>query len=260
MTYEIRAMGLAEILDTGFRLLRNHFGILFGAALALYLPLGVFTAVLEHVFQTPAAGGTIDVTLILVSVAGMLLSFSIVSPIVSCAITHALGELYLGRVASLGASFRVALSLLLRVVGTSLLASLAVLMGLLLLVLPGLYLAVAFVLVTQVIVIERIAGVPALGRSRELMQGNMLRGIGLGFVIGLLGAILSVGLELAFALVPAVSFLGGTLAQSLVFAYSSAVLVVFYFDIRARKEAFDLEHLARVVESRLPEPGATPPA
>ena len=34
MGYEIRQMSFAEVLDTGFRLLRNHFGLLVGLAAA----------------------------------------------------------------------------------------------------------------------------------------------------------------------------------------------------------------------------------
>ena len=40
----------------------------------------------------------------------------------------------------------------------------------------------------------------------------------------------------------------GSLAEAVGVAFASAVSVVFYFDIRCRKEAFDLEHLAGLVE------------
>ena len=49
--YEIRAMGFAEILDVGFRLVREHFAVLAGCAAILYLPLAMGTAVL-----VPATG------------------------------------------------------------------------------------------------------------------------------------------------------------------------------------------------------------
>ena len=39
------------------------------------------------------------------------------------------------------------------------------------------------------------------------------------------------------------------IAQAAANAFGTAALVVLYFDIRCRKEAFDLEHLARQVES-----------
>lgn len=249
MAYEIRAMGLGEILDTGFRLLRNHFVLLIGIAAVVYLPAGAFGVLVEDLLQDPAAAtsGT-DATLVLLPLLGLLVTFAIIAPITSCAITHALGELYLGREVTLGQSFRTALSLVLPLVGTSLLATVIVLMGFLLLLVPGVYLVFAFLLLTQVIVLERVYGMGALARSRELMRGHMLRGLAVLLVAGLLAGVLGVALGLAFAAIPSIEFLGSSLAQALSFAYSSAVLVVLYFDIRARKEAFDLEHLARLVE------------
>jgi hypothetical protein len=59
---------------------------------------------------------------------------------------------------------------------------------------------------------------------------------------GVLGAV--------FKLVPVLGPIAQGFAQSLGVAYSAVVLVLLYFDIRCRKEAFDLEHLARLVEGR----------
>ena len=41
MRYEVREMSFAEILDTGFRLLRDHYVLLVGIAAALNLPLAI---------------------------------------------------------------------------------------------------------------------------------------------------------------------------------------------------------------------------
>lgn len=259
MPYEIRAMSLGEILDTGFRLLRNHFALLLGISAAIYLPAGAFGALLEDFFRDPAAVGTsVEPALVVLSMVGLVVTFAVISPITSCAITHALGELYLGRSVGIGASFRTAFSLVLPLVGTSLLATLLILVGFVLLVIPGVYLTFAFLLLTPVIVLERTFGMDALSRSRELMRGNMLRGLAVMLVAGILAAVLGVALGLVAAAVPAIEFVGSSLAQALAFAYSAAVLVVLYFDIRARNEAFDLEHLARLVESAgsSPAPGA----
>ncbi len=250
LQYEIRAMQLSEILDMGFRLLRNHFALLIGIAAVIYVPMGIFQTWIESWVETSAASASeFDLGLFALSVLAFAITYSIVAPLVSAAITYALGELYLGRPVTLGAAFRASLPRLLPLVGTSLLASLAILTGLLLFVIPGLYLMLAFTLLTQVIVLEDVAGMTALGRSRELLRGNMLRAVGIVVVFFITTAVLSVSIGLAFALVPALDAVGSALAQALAFAYYSAVLVVFYFEIRARKEAFDLEHLARLVES-----------
>jgi hypothetical protein len=51
-----------------------------------------------------------------------------------------------------------------------------------------------------------------------------------------------------------VAALGRGLAQAMGNAFTSAVAVVLYFDIRCRQEAFDLEHLARLVAAGAGEP------
>ena len=250
MQYEIRAMTLAEILDMGFRLLRNHFGLLLGISAVVYLPYGILAGLFESTFESQAlGGGALSLSLISIWLLLALIAFTIVTPLVTCAITHALGELYLGRPSTLPGAFEAALPRLLPLAGTYLLAALAILAGLILLVVPGLYLMLAFTLVTQIIMLEGLAGVTALGRSRHLMRGNLLRAFALGMVVALLGGVLSFGLELVFAVAPGFGVVGSALAQAVAFAYYSAVSVVFYFDVRARKEAFDLEHLARLVES-----------
>jgi hypothetical protein len=248
--YEIRTMQLSEILDMGFRLLRNHFGLLIGISAVIYVPMGIFGTWMRSWMETSAAGASeLDLGLAAVSVLAVVVTYSIVAPLVSAAITYALGELYLGRSVTIGAAFRASLPRLLPLVGTMFLATLAIMMGLLLFVVPGLYLMLAFSLLTQVIVLENVAGMTALSRSRELLRGNLLRAVGIILVFSIASGVLGMSLGLAFGAVPALESVGSALAQALAFAYYSAVLVVFYFEIRARKEAFDLEHLARLVET-----------
>jgi hypothetical protein len=245
--YEIRSMRLAEILDMGFRLLRNHFGLLLGISALVYVVSGLLGMMLGLFFAGVVASADALTWLAFFFVVG-LLAFTVLQPLVSAAITYALGELYLGRPASLRVSLRAAAPLFLPLVGTHLLASLAILAGFLLLILPGIYLSLCFLLLTQVIVLEGVTGVAALARSRELMRGSLWRAVGILLVVAVLISILGFGAQLAFAVAPDFAFVGSALAQAVGFAFSSAVLVVLYFEIRARKEAFDLEHLARLVE------------
>ena len=110
MRYEVREMSFAEILDTGFRLLRDHFVLFVGIAAALNLPLIVLRDAL-----TAATAGSVDWALIVV-----LLIFALslaISPIVGVAATYAVGEIYLGRDATLGDAFRKGLAIFTPVIG-----------------------------------------------------------------------------------------------------------------------------------------------
>lgn len=246
MQYEIRAMSLGEILDTGLRLLRNHFVPLVGTAALLYVP---FSLVAALVLETPDPEAAPDEALGFAAAAISLGAVAmLLAPIVMAAVTRMLGEIYLGR--SLGANdaFRGAFSILLPLMGTFVLAGLAVLAGLLLLVIPGIYLMLAFFVITPVIVLEGVYGPRALGRSRELMRGSLLRALAIYVVALLLSNVLGFGVGLAVGWIPLVGPISTGIVQATAFVYTTSTAVLLYFDARCRKEAFDLEHLARQVE------------
>jgi len=248
MSYEIRAMSFAEIMDTGFRIVRQHFGVIIGIAAALYVPVALLGAVVAPE-PVPGAGplAGAGITGRLGFLIGLGLYAIVVSPIVSAAITFAIGEIYLGRSTTVGRSLRVGASMLLPIAGTSLLVGLAVMIGFVLLVVPGVYLFLCFLLVWQVMVLERRYGFAAMGRSRELMRGSLLRGLGItlggAIIVGVIGG--AIGLVVGH--IPLLGPIGQGVARAAGVAYTSAVAVVLYFDVRCRKEAFDLEHLARLV-------------
>lgn len=241
MRYEIRAMDFGEILDTGFRLLRDHVLLLVGIGLTVSLPANLGMA---------AMGAQPDMASIAAG-AGVLLFAVVVAPIASAATIFALGELYLGRTATIGGSLREALRIALPLLGTGFLATLAMLFGLILLVIPFIYLAFAFMLIYQVVVVERAYGAAAMRRSRDLMRGNFLRGFGLMLVVLILYAVVSVAAGFATLAGPVVGAVAQALTQAIYSGFQAAVLLVFYFDIRCRKEAFDVEHLATLVEARV---------
>lgn len=251
MAYEIRPMSIGEILDTGFRLLRDHFGLLFGLAAIIYVPLGilgqVFSAAMPGDPQQiqPAAIGTILVAALLsVVVAG------IGYPLVTTATTMAVGDVYTGRPTGIEPALRETWSILLPVVGTSLLLMLFIGLGYLALLIPGIWLTFAYYVTAPVMVVERAFGMEALRRSSELMKGNKLRAFALAVVAVGLQVVISTGVTWSLTAWPLLNSVASAVVGMVVLGFMTAVNVVFYFDVRCRKEAFDLEHLAQVVERR----------
>src|SRR5437660_8242685 len=101
MGYEIRAMSFAEIMDTGFRIVRQHFGLIIGIAAALYVPIAILGALVAPE-SVPAAGpwggmgaGRLGFPI------GLVLYAVVVSPLVTAASTSAIGVFYLGPRATL---------------------------------------------------------------------------------------------------------------------------------------------------------------
>jgi hypothetical protein len=240
--YEIRAMSFGEILDMGFRILRNHFVLLVGLQAIVVVPMRLLT---DFFNQEVGVG---DPFMVLAGMLPVFLALLILQPIIMAAITHAIGENYLSKSVSFGGALRFALSILLPLLGTWILASIIVLVGLILII-PGLILALMFAVLTPVMVTEGIFGVAAMERSSALMKGNKLRALGLFIVTGILSAALIAGVDLVAGFIPVVGSVVAGIFQGAANAYGTAALVVLYFDIRCRKEDFDLEHLARQVES-----------
>jgi hypothetical protein len=242
MSYQIREMSFSELLDAAFRIVRDHFVLLVGISAVINLPVAVIGSEIE------AAPGSA----VWLRAVAMFLLLLIAGPIVSVALTYAIGEIYLGRVTTVGQSLRAALGLIVPFSGTLLLLYLGVIGGLLLLVIPGIYLMLVWMLTWQVMVFERCFGTAALRRSRALMRGNVWRAIGILLLSGLITAVLTSAFGAVFRLAPVLAPLARGIAQSVGGAYTATVAVLLYFDIRCRKEAFDLEHLAELVESAAP--------
>jgi hypothetical protein len=186
-----------------------------------------------------------------------LLYALLVSPILGIALIAALGELTSGRGARFGAALRSGVALLVPfawasslVLGLALLACAPlVAVAALWSQLPGLaraagivagivlpmLVALRFLLLGQVVVIERATGVGALRRSAELVRGSVLRCFGIlllgAFITGVLGA----GVKLALGWIPVAGDLLAGLAQSAGLAYTTALGVVLYLDQRARR-------------------------
>ncbi len=244
MRYEIRAMELSEILDLGFRITKDHWATLTTIAGVIYVPMALAGYLLQRSAMHGQVGAVIGGGLVM-----GLLSL-IAMPIVSAGITHALGECYLGRTPDVKNSLSVGVDLLVPLVGTSLLMGLIVLVGLCLLVVPGIYLMLCYALIAQVIVLERTYGMEALSRSKQLTEGYLLRMLAIFAVVWIVIMVVSGGVQLILGFFPLLGALASGVVQAVAFAYSSAVCVIVYFDLRCRKEAFDLEHLAQTVEGR----------
>jgi hypothetical protein len=270
--YEVRALSFAEILDTAFRLLRNHVVLLIGVGAIVYVPL----AMARHWVALRVAAGDTDAVVVGGAIAALVLFALAGVPIVFAALTWALGEVYVGREPGVVSSLRAPLRDLAALVGTSFLYVLIVLGGMVLAgglsalvayaapqhlllvavaggaatVVLGTRLFLSYVVVWPVMLVERRFGMRALHRSRELMQGRRWRALGLTLVAGLLVAVLGGVIQLGVSAVPYVGPIAAGITESLAMAYQTAVTMLLYFDARSRREAFDIEHLAGRVAAR----------
>lgn len=239
-TYELRPLGVGEILDRGISLYRDHFAALLGVAavcqgpavvLSLYVALG--GGVLQHIGLWLLAA--------LLSFLGYLLASGATLWIVS--------EAYLGHEPDFEQALRFAgrkmWALFLAGGASGLLTFLAAL----LLFVPGIIVACGYSVVSQVVVLEQLdRPTAALGRSWALTRGAK----GKAFAVGLVASVLVLvpGLAVNLAAVFAMRSnpeIGNALAQVVYLVVRPVVacaFTLFYYDLRVRKEAFDLELLS----------------
>jgi hypothetical protein len=134
---------------------------------------------------------------------------------------------------------------LLTLIGAGFLAMLSVLIGLLALIIPGLWLIGSFTMLTAVIALEDVGPVTALRRSMALVRGRWWPTVGFLILVGLLGSVAAQLVQLiALPIVGAagvgiaagLGFVVLIVAQGVVVAAIAVMITLWYFDLRARKE------------------------
>jgi hypothetical protein len=133
---------------------------------------------------------------------------------------------------------RGALPVLLPLIVAGLLAGVAIGIGFLLLIAPGLFLATIWAVIAPVIVVERSDALGAFGRSRALVRGHgwpVCGAIVVAFLIAAVGAAVFAAIGDAIATGPLVRIVFSALASTVTAPISALVASVLYFRLRALK-------------------------
>ncbi|GAG92908.1 unnamed protein product, partial [marine sediment metagenome] len=115
------------------------------------------------------------------------------------AVIHAVANEYLERPTTVVASMRTALRVFVPLVWTSFLMYIIIYLGLLAFIIPGIYFSFRYTLCSNIVVIERISGVAALRRSRDLMLSNRTRHYNTAFLLFLLLVVIQFGITRSVA-------------------------------------------------------------
>jgi hypothetical protein len=252
----LRPLGVGEILDTSFSLYRRHFGALATVSLVCTgLPLVL------RLFVEASGGLFAHLTLTLL----YLLSLVVLSLVATGATVFIVSESYLGRPLTAREALVRATPYMGRILIASLLMALAIGLGFILLVIPSFILAVGLAVAIPAVVLEpgRSASA-ALSRSWELTRGSRWRILGLGITLFVLLYVPVVAISgLVAVLIPRDTAAGlgasstaaivglaiGGVVQLFIYPLFYCVLTVTYYDLRVRKEGFDLELLASSLQT-----------
>lgn len=306
----LQPLSLAELLDRMFSLYRRNFLLFFGIMVLpslLAMVSGILMAVLQAPMFGPRSASTaVSVEALTGAFGGIIvamLAYWIVYAVALGASTFAVADVYLGRTATIGASYRrirgrvgrllwLMLQVAVRVFGVIVLLSMgfgllmtatagrgaaAGIVGLLMMLVlfPAIVVLMVWLMLRYSVcipsmVLEDVRAGQAIRRSVQLMKGNYLR----CFLLLLLTLIITyVSLmifqgpfymamiltarhgQVAIWLLSLGSVFGA-LGQALSAPLIMIGLVLLYYDIRVRKEAFDLQLMMSLVDQAGAQPAA----
>jgi len=264
----LRPLGIGESLDAAIKIYTANFWTLVRTVFIVVAPVQVLTALV----RTSANGGldtttgTVDPAQAIGSVAALLIVFvisSIATQLATATVLKVVSSYYLGETEDWRSSLRFAFHRLGSVLWITFLVDLLAGLGLIACVVPGVYFYFAWSVAIPVLLIEGTRGFKAMRRSRDLVSDRWWSVFGAIFVATIITAIITGVLEsiligitfstdsqLLHAVATAVAAI---ISATVLTPFTASVIAVVYFDLRVRKEGFDLELLARSL-------GVAPPA
>jgi hypothetical protein len=271
-TPHLRPLGIGEILDVGIKIYLRNWLTLWKVVVFVVLPAQILVNVVyasatpsdQSVSNGSPFGSTQptvvsnhDLAIFATGLGVAILVSYISGQLAQAACLRTVADAYLGDVVNWRSSLRYALRRLPALIGLSLLTGILLVIGLLLCIVPGVYLWGAFYVAVPALLIEGSGPIRSLGRSRELVSGRWWGTMGVAVVGYLLVAIVSAMLTAVLVGVAfsnparntATGFVLNTIASTvgsmLTTPAAAAFATVLYIDLRVRKEGFDLLLLAR---------------
>ena len=265
---DMRPRGVGELLDAAIKIYFRNAWTLFAAVLVPIVPLQIL-AVVVLASSTPddaVTGGEVAVPLganIVVNVLAFIASL-----LATAACFKAISDAYLGERPEWRTSLALAFRRLGPLLWLSVLETVLLVVAFVLLIIPGIWLGVAWSVAVPALVAEDIRGSNALRRSFRLVRhrwwstfGALIVGFLIAFLVQLvIGFILGlvVGLAAGESVVAVVIGTGvaQVVAAMVTTPFIAAFVALIYFDLRTRKEGLDVELLVRTLGT----PGAGRPA
>jgi len=270
----LRPLGVGELLDGAFTAVRTNWRVMLGVAAIVsavsgLLQLAVNLSLNDLTTQSFTNDPTADPTSTMFSFSLAADGASIVGAIIEWAGIVFVGGIaavvvsraVLGQRTTYGQAWAQVRPQLLKLFGLTFLVGLAVGIGAILCLLPGLYLAIAFALATPVLVLERSGITAAMGRSFALTKRAWWRTFGIGLlgylIVVLISAAIAIPLLLVgvgtsgilsgatnsdgFVTVEVLSALASIISGTITYPFVSALITLVYVDRRMRTEGLDID-------------------
>lgn len=266
---DLRPLSLGEILDRSFSLYRENFLLFVGIVAIPNLLTLIYQLTQLAVNKTPATvqsmarfGSGLTATAVVLAIIGFVV-WVVVSIYSHGATVYAVSDLYLGRSATIAGSFKRMRGHGITLFFVLFLEILAIFAGCILLIIPGIYVACRLAVAVPAAVLEGLGPSEALSRSFALTEDKAIR----PFAIYCLYWLIAFGVvslfQAPFIILIALAARSGNASMVAVWAGCSQIagffvtvlvtpvitiaLAVFYYDLRIRREGFDLQMMMNAV-------------
>jgi hypothetical protein len=269
-TLDLRPLSLGELLDRTFFLYRRHFLLFFGIAAipySIFFVVNLLTALLPLLARSAVSGQVQPAKIASLAASGGLLGFIAifaggVAFLFSVGATvFAVSEIYTGRQTTIRESLSRVRGQTGTIFGVMFLSGLLMIAGFIALVIPGIYLMCRICVATPAALLEDLGASDSIRRSFGLTKSFA----GRAFMIYLLyfamvwGIIAVFQLPFAFLMIAyakqtqflilwtVLMQIGNFIGGALVAPVSTIGFALFYYDLRVRKEAFDLQMMMQAI-------------
>lgn len=273
----MRPRRVGEILDAGIKIYVGSARTLLGLTAVVVVPMQLLASLIllstlpsgndvpAGAFGLSRPRPTNDAAAVLGGQVTVGLVQLIVTTLVTAACVKAISDIYLDHPTGIEVSLRFAVRRLPALIAMQILYLLGLIVGFIALIIPGIRLYGLWAVDTPSLLIEGLGPIKALGRSRRLVKGRwwpvagvvLISAIMVAVVNGLISAVLvgvaSLPSQPSLVLAVFTSVIASAIATILVTPFQAAVTTVLYYDLRVRREGFDLQLLADQLGLPAPE-------
>jgi hypothetical protein len=232
---------VGAVISRSLSVLSRHFLTFFIVTLIAFSPV----ILLRQVSETAAT----DVVQALITLGVGFVLLMVLSMLSTAIILHGAFQDMRKRPINLLESLKVAFRRFLPLIVLAVLESVLLVLGIILLVVPGVILYTMWLVAVAACVVERTGPWRSLRRSQELTKGHRWKIFGLFLLLVLLSMISPLlQLLLNVTVGETAALIGNAIWTAIGSAFSSVLLAVTYHDLRVAKEGIDIEQIASVFD------------
>lgn len=245
---DFRPRSSSEILDAAFEIYRRHFAVFIAINVIVAIPLALSSYFGQTALMLQQTDGFF--TSALIRFVGAL-----ISPFTEGAIACATSAAYLGSQVDFALSIRAALAHPGRLFVAMITKWILIFFGLVLFIAPGLVAFKRYFALPMTVLFEEHRVGDAMSRSRELASGNGTRIFALMggvFLFTLIATGILLQLVTAIAHSAAAAATATLVLMTAISPFSTIVATLLYYDIRIRREGYDIELMTQALNATSP--------